>query len=558
MTTALYSILAVALVAAVFGVARNAPRRVAVRIALQVLLVAAAGWLLAMPHGEHGEALIVFTDGARGAVPPRGDTVVALYGADAPAGAERVPDLATAIRRHPGTRDIVVVGDGLRARDRDATRGFPLRFDAAPPREGIVSVSAPSRIALGREWRVRGRVRGAEGGSVELLGPGDVVLAKSALADGRFALAANPRIAGTLDTGVRLLDRDGAERERVPVPLVVAPGDPLRIAFVAGAPTPELKSLRRWASDAGHALRTRVALSPGIALRDAPFALDAASLAELDLIMIDERGFAALAPAERVALDEAVRNGLGLLLRATGPVPPPVAEAWANYGWTVSGSGNALPTQRPGVPPTTTGPRRFERADVVFAADDAATLLASDAHVALARWRAHGRGRVGTWTLLDAWKLAFGEDGARHGELMASVAETLARPRGTAPVRIARTARVGERITICGIGEDARVASPDRTTHALLATGDQRCGAYWPAVAGWHEVVVGESHVPFAVLANDVAPAMRARERSAATRALTAVAPTRIASPATRDWRVPATWAFLALLALAWWRERRS
>ena len=103
-----------------------------------------------------------------------------------------------------------------------------------------------------------------------------------------------------------------------------------------------------------------------------------------------------------------MRNGLGLLLRATGPVPPPVAEAWAGYGWKVSGSGNALPAQLPGVPTTTTGPRRFERADIVFAADDAATLLASDAHVALARWRAHGRGRVGTWTLLDAWKLALG------------------------------------------------------------------------------------------------------------------------------------------------------
>ena len=47
--------------------------------------------------------------------------------------AERVPDLATAIRRHRGTRDIVVVGEGLAARDRDAVRGFPLRFDAARP-----------------------------------------------------------------------------------------------------------------------------------------------------------------------------------------------------------------------------------------------------------------------------------------------------------------------------------------------------------------------------------------------------------------------------------------
>lgn len=558
MTTTLYAILAVALVAAVVGVVRNAPRRLALWIALQVLIVAAAGYLLALPHGEHGETLVVFTDGANGAAPPRGDTVVALDGADAPASAERVPDLATAIRRHRGTRDIVVVGEGLAARDRDAARGFPLRFEAASPRDGIVAVSAPSRVALGREWRVQGRVRGADGGSVELLGPGDVVLAKSALAKRGFSLVAYPKIAGALDASVRLLDRDGAERERVPVPVFVAAGDPLRIAFVAGAPTPELKYLRRWASDAGHTLRTRVALSPGIALRDAPFALDAATLAELDLVMIDERGFAALAPAERVALDEAVRNGLGLLLRATGPVPPQVADAWANYGWKVSGSGNALPAQLPGVPPTTTGPRRFERADVVFAADDAATLLASDAHVALARWRAHGRGRVGTWTLLDAWKLALGDDAARHGELMASVAETLARPHGGAPVFVARNARIGERTTICGVGDYARVASPDGKTQPLLAVGAERCAAFWPVAAGWHDVIDGERHAPFAVLAADAAPAMRARERSAATRAIAAAASNATPDAIPRDRRPLFAALLVALLAFSWWAERRD
>ena len=72
MSTTLHAILAVALVAAVIGVVRHAPRRLAWWIAVQVVLVAAAGYLLAMPHGEHGETLVVFTDGAKGAVPQIG------------------------------------------------------------------------------------------------------------------------------------------------------------------------------------------------------------------------------------------------------------------------------------------------------------------------------------------------------------------------------------------------------------------------------------------------------------------------------------------------------
>lgn len=112
-------------------------------------------------------------------------------------------------------------------------------------------------------------------------------------------------------------------------------------------------------------------------------------------------------------------------------------------------------------------------------------------------------------------------------------------------------------MTICGVGDDAGVASPDGKTQPLLAVGDERCAAYWPSVAGWHDVIDGEHHAPFAVLAADTAPAMRARERSMATRALANSVPATLDATATRDWRVPAAWAFVVLLALAWWRERR-
>ena len=50
----------------------------------------------------------------------QGQPRVALPEAAASDGSERVPDLGTALRRHPDVRTLHVVGDGLEARDRDA------------------------------------------------------------------------------------------------------------------------------------------------------------------------------------------------------------------------------------------------------------------------------------------------------------------------------------------------------------------------------------------------------------------------------------------------------
>ena len=80
---------------------------------------------------------------------------------------ERVPDLATALRRHPGTQRVRVVGAGLEARDRDAVRGLALEFAADALPRGLVELDAPragrrrrasSRSADARErpaWRLR-------------------------------------------------------------------------------------------------------------------------------------------------------------------------------------------------------------------------------------------------------------------------------------------------------------------------------------------------------------------------------------------------------------------
>ena len=80
----------------------------------------------------------MLTEGASaGDVPEaaRDGLVLALPEARAGGDVARVPDLGTALRQHPGTTRVHVVGAGLVARDRDAAAHVDIAFvPAAAPR----------------------------------------------------------------------------------------------------------------------------------------------------------------------------------------------------------------------------------------------------------------------------------------------------------------------------------------------------------------------------------------------------------------------------------------
>ncbi|MBN8483087.1 MAG: hypothetical protein J0L88_15985, partial [Xanthomonadales bacterium] len=325
-----------------------------VRSVLQVvvtLLFALVLWPPARTSG--GETLRVLSPGStpaqRAAIDPAIATValpgfdgagfdgagVDEAGVDVGEVIERVPDLGTALRRHPRTDRIEVVGGGLPARDRDAARAVALRFDAAPSPVGLTGIVWPDRIDAGNVWRLQGRVAGVEPGArVELQDrAGTRVGVATPDAHGRFAIDARAKDAGATDYALRVLDAGDRVVESVPVGVVAQAGERLRVLVLAGALDAESKYLRRWAVDAGIDLRARLAVSRGLSVRDGEVVLDAASLGESDLVIVDERSWAALARADKERLLEAVDGGLGVLLRVTGPVPVAIAREWEALGW---------------------------------------------------------------------------------------------------------------------------------------------------------------------------------------------------------------------------------
>lgn len=543
----------------------RAPRLRALRIGLQIAAAVLLYFcLFPPPTREHfaADQLVVLTPGATSAQLgslPLGAVVVALPGVAAPRAIERAPDLGTALRRHADVRRLRIVGGGLPPRDRDAARGLVTAFDAAPLPRGLVELDALSTVRAGSLWTVGGRVEGVADGRVELRDPSGAVVAARALdADGRFQLPASAKGEGAALFALNVLDRDGARIDGIALPLVARAGVPLKVLLLAGAPDPELKYLRRWAADAGLALDSRIGLSDGVALTEGAPKPDRDALGTTDLAIVDERAWAALDVEAKQALGAAVRDGLGLLLRATGAVPEPVAADWAEFGYRVrTGEAGAAAKLDRTLGLADAG-LTFARAALEVDADGAAALLRADDGAILAWVGNRGRGRVALWLLTDSYRASLAGAGAAFGTLWSDAFGAVARPREASGPMLPSTLRVDERAVLCGVADDAVVENEAGVRTGLLVDAADRCAAYWPEAPGWHAVREGGRRWPFFVRAGDEAPGLAAGDAARATRALVGAASS-VAVDASRERPLP-RWSFflawLAVTAASWWLER--
>ena len=524
---------------------RSAPAalwRLALLLALQPI-TALLLYLTLLPPllpGSAGTLTIATANTPRTAALTAADTLISLPESPAIPGAERLPDLATALRRYPGTAALHILGDGLPARDRTATAGLPLSFDPAPLPSGLVALALPTQVAPGSNFTITGSANAIPGGSAELLDPSGAVIATAPLsASGQFSLAATARIAGPADFRIRLKDSNRAIIETVPAPLLVAVQPPPKILIIAGAAGPDLKYLRRWATDAGITLRTSIAAGSGLDIGDAPARLDAGTLASLDLLVLDERSWASLSAGQRGSVLAAVRAGLGLLLRVTGPLPDGVRRDWAGLGLPTGDSFEPLKLPSPAAPELT-------------------RLRLSSASTDLAPWRPLGRGRIGLLPVTDLYSLVLAGDTARHAGLWSDTFAALARANGAPAPRIP-IAHPGERVSLCNLQTPASILAPGGNITSLrLDPQTPGCAAFWPTRPGWHTLRTGPADTATLFAVTLPVPGLVAAESRAATWQLQTSAAA-AAIPAANTSRGPAWPWFITLLvaaALLWWLER--
>lgn len=490
----------------------------------------------------------------------RGQAIVlALPEAPPLADVARVPDLATALRRYPAQAQLRVLGAGLVARDRDATRGRALAFDPPAPARGLVELHAPQTVTVGAQWRVTGRIQALPDARLELLDPSGRAIARArADRDGRFELPGVAVVEGRMAYTLVLRDARARRLERVALPLQVRAGTASRVWLLAGGPNPELKYLRRWAKDAGARPHVQASLGGGLRLGDRPLPFDAATLRGFDLVVLDERAWRELGPSRRAILREAVASGLGLLLRLTGPLSAAERGELRALGFELAADAGATSVRLD----AGDGPVLTRQALRVRAADGV-PLLRDAGGTPLALWRGHGAGRIGLWWLGDSFRLVLAGQPATHGRIWSEALATLGRATGKpAPTLDSEDPRPQQRLVVCGVPAGASMLAPDGERSDLLVdpgSGSRRCAAYWPRRPGWHRVEGATA--PLEVLVRGVGelPGVRAQDLRDQT--------LRLATPATdaaqaRDSAPGRRWpwflAWLLASALGWWLERRG
>lgn len=468
-----------------------------------------------------------------------------------------VPDLATALRRNPAIGDLRVLGDGLPERDREAIGQHGVSFEPGADLVGLIDVQAPATVRAGSLWTMQGMVAGVEGGQVRLLDRTGAIAAEGAPdASGRFRLGATAKTAGETDYRLQVLDAGEAVIDEMPLGVVVRAGDSFSTLILAGAADPETKYLRRWIVDSGSQAASRIRLSRGIAQRQNDAGLSAETLAQTDLLIADEQAWAGLPASARALIREVVEQGMGLLLRATGPVSSKTGAEWAELGLRIENADLARSAR------VADAGREIELTRMplrITAADSVPMLTATDGSV-LALWRAFGQGRIALWLPLDTWRLSTSGDKTRFGTLWSDAFSTLGRARGAVAASLPRMARVDHRAVLCGIGADAVIENDQGQRQRLLidsAAGS--CAAWWPTQAGWQHLVDADRREPIHVLAADEAGNLiRHATRSAMRQRLRPASATTTYRAPMQRWPLFLAWLLVSGGFWWWQRSRRA
>ena len=211
-----------------------------------------------------------------------------------------------------------VVGQGLPSYALELLRRKTFQFIPSSLPSGVTKLVIPEHIYSNSRTQIQGTCNGTGKTKLKLAGPGGVEDSVTLnLDESSFTLNFTPKQSGKFIYSL-VSEKESASTDRLPIN--VLPERHLRILFIQKFPTAEVRFLKNFLSEKNHEVILRYQTSkdnfdyeyantPRIQI----YRLDSKLLSSFDLLIIDQKSYAALSPFEKTDLSKSIRNGLGVI-----------------------------------------------------------------------------------------------------------------------------------------------------------------------------------------------------------------------------------------------------
>lgn len=219
------------------------------------------------------------------------------------------------------TEILFIVGEGLPSFALELMDVKKFQFIGSPKPLGIVQLNLQDVYKVNQTGIINGIVNTVGKATLTLLGPGgreDSILIKKKETSA-FSLKFKPKHPGLYTYLLQYKDKSGILTEQVPI--VVATEQKLSILVFQKFPSFEVRQLKNFLAENGHQLALRYQVSKNNyrvefantpSIRTSP--LTTSVLQSFDLVIADSDGLESLSASEKNTLEDAVHNGLGLLI----------------------------------------------------------------------------------------------------------------------------------------------------------------------------------------------------------------------------------------------------
>ena len=236
-----------------------------------------------------------------------------------------VADLSYFLKANPTFQKLNIYGYGLTDSELKDAAGHEISFHPSAKSTGIISVNWQAKLKATNDLLVQGTYQNAGNKSVKLLLKGLGFSIDSLIINPQstvpFSFKNKPKQNGkAVYQLITLQGNDTISKE--PVPFLVEDQTPMKVLILASFPDFEYKFLKKWLFDNQYPLAFRSQISKNKYSSDflnmdslSLNRVNSAALKRFDVLIIDEEELASISVEERASIDQAVNNGMGLLIR---------------------------------------------------------------------------------------------------------------------------------------------------------------------------------------------------------------------------------------------------